>query len=451
MNVGNSTRLLLFLAALGAASAQNFSGDARKIGMGAIGSSENIATKMIDEQRPYRSIVLPLGFIQAYQDRDRFDPNDDRFDPILAVEYAANPIHYVIGRSQSGPGNRFGQDIRNAQFNRDLNAYRGFVPTNTLTAEGLASPTWGKTIKFINRSNGTFHGFFLGVGPYISAKTRWNIDQALTAVLSSPTPVSIPNRSFSIADGTVGQLALSGTGGYRGRIAFPSRPGASAEANRDGIYIGANYHYLRGFRYEAVDMLIRMDTDAAGLLTIRPATTPAVVDYFNSRSGTGFALDFGVAGVIGGWEFGFGANGIANRIEWQNVTGKRFRLASLVEGGSFIESSLGVVNPTLRVELPVDYTGSGAYHTANWSVVTEASHGFQGNNFRGGIERRFGRIEFRGGGRYGLNRWHPTGGVGLNLSDKFSVDVGAFGTTTNVERLMRPGVAVSLRFNAANN
>lgn len=149
MNIRNLIWLpMLWLITFATASAQNFSGDARKIGMGGIGYSENIATKMVDDERPYSSIVLPLGLIQLLRDRHRFDPNDASFDPVLAMEYAANPLHYVFGRDPGGNRGKFVDDVRKGKLSRDLNTYRGFVPTNTLTAEGLASPNWGKTFKF---------------------------------------------------------------------------------------------------------------------------------------------------------------------------------------------------------------------------------------------------------------------------------------------------------------
>ena len=439
--------LLLALVTYFGAPAQNFSGDARKIGMGGIGYSENIATKMVEEERPYSSFVIPLGFIQMAQDRKHFDPDSDDFDPILAMEYAANPLHYVLGRNPGGARGEFVKDLVNGEFNRDLNHYRGFVPTNQLTAEGLASPSWGKTIKFLKRSGGTFHGIYLGAGPYLSAKTILDIDQNLINVLASPTDVPLANKNFFMTDSSMGQLALSVTGGYRGRFALPGRSGAS---DRDGIYVGANYHYLHGFRYEAADMTFLFDTDPSGLLTIQPATAPAVVDNSTSHSGTGFALDFGVAAVIDHFEFGFGANGVANRIEWKDLTAKRYRLQSLVEGGDFIKQGLPPGPSLLRVELPTEYIVSGAYHLDNWSFVAEAANGFQGSSFHGGIEHRFGRVELRGGGRYGLDRWHPTGGIGFNLSQRVSLDIAAFGTTTNIERQMRPALAVSFRFNSTD-
>ena len=257
--------------------------------MGGVGYSENIATKMIEEERPYSSIVIPLGLIQLIQDRHHFDPDDDRFDPVLAMEYAASPLHYVIGRDPGGPRGRFVKDVVNGGLNRDLNAYRGFKPVNHLTSEGLASPNWGKTIKFAKRDDGAFQGFYIGAGPYLSARTALNIDKTLTDVFASSAPVSIPNRTFSITDASIGQLALAITGGYRGHFSLPGRSG------RDGIYVGGNYHYLRGFRYEEAAINLKFDTDQTGLLTASPSTVPALVDYRYSRSGTGYAVDLGVA------------------------------------------------------------------------------------------------------------------------------------------------------------
>ena len=437
--------LLVFLIACGAASAQSFSGDARKIGMGGIGYSENITAKMIEDEREYSSIVVPLGLIQLLQDRDHFDPDNDSFDPILGMEYAANPIHYVFGRDPGGTRGRFVSDLVNGEFNRDrrdLNDYRGFVPTNHLLSEGLANPNWGKTFKLHRHPDGSFQGFYVGVGPYLSAKTVLNIDKGLTDILGSSTLVYTPNADFSITDQTIGQLALAITGGYRGRFALPGLKGT-----RDGIHIGMNYHYLKGFRYENPDITVRFNMDSDGLLILNPTVSPIVINYHNSRSGSGFALDFGIGAVVDHWEFGFGANGVGNRISWDDLTLKQFRMQSLFEGGDFIEERLPVASSSLRVELPVEYIGNVGYHERNWSAIAEVSRGFQGTNFHGGVEFRLGPIEFRGGARYGLERWHPSGGIGFNLGRRFSIDVAAFGTTTNIERELRPGVAVSLRFN----
>jgi len=224
----------------------------------------------------------------------------------------------------------------------------------------------------------------------------------------------------------------------------------TGKITRDGIYIGMNYHYLKGFRYENPDLAIRFDTDSTGRVILNPATAPVVIDYNNSRSGSGFALDFGMGAVVDRWEFGFGANGIGNRINWDDLIFKRFTMTSLFEGGDFVEQRLPSAS-SLKVELPVEYIGNVGYHQKSWSAVGEISHGFQGSGFHGGVEYRLGAIEFRGGMRYGLERWHPSGGLGFNLGKRFSIDVAAFGTTTNIERDLKPGLAVSLRFNRAKD
>jgi hypothetical protein len=171
------------------------------------------------------------------------------------------------------------------------------------------------------------------------------------------------------------------------------------------------------------------------------------VDYRYSRSGTGYAVDLGVAAVVGRLELGFGANGVGNRIDWKDLSARRYTIQSLVEGGDFIKQRLPSPVGTTRMELPVDYTGSGAYHWDKISAVAEAARGFQGTRFHSGLEFRLGRIELRGGGGYSLERWHPAGGIGLNLGERVSLDVAAFGSTTNIERQLRPAIAVSIRFN----
>src|SRR4051812_28848746 len=97
------------------AQAQNWSWDARTIAMGGSTANGNLGSKMIGDQRNYTSIVLPIGLAQVLSNTKRFDPNAKEFDPIMAVEYASTPWHYVIGRdSSSNPGQTtFVNDVRN--------------------------------------------------------------------------------------------------------------------------------------------------------------------------------------------------------------------------------------------------------------------------------------------------------------------------------------------------
>jgi hypothetical protein len=441
--------LLLSLISLGSALAQNYDGDARKIAMGGTGLSQNIATSMIEDERSYRTIALPIGLIQLARDIDHFKPKDKgTFDPVLALEYAANPIHITLGRDPGDAQRNLISGIINGNLNTDLNAYRVIkIPTN-LRSEGLMSPSWGKTIKFRRRTEGAFQGFYVGAGPYFAAKTDLNIDKGLTDVLGSNTPVSIPNRHFLIGDGSVGQLAMAITGGYRARFTLPTM-----KSTRDGIYLAMNYNYLLGLKYLDSNIAVRFDTDNAGKLILTPVTTPLSINYYNSSGlGKGYALDFGLGAVFNKWEFGLGASGVANRIVWHDLKLKSYTLPSLVtaaqnQSASFIEKDYGIKIQELTSKLPVRYTGNIAYHPGRYTFSAEVFNGFQKTSFRAGVECRLSRFEFRGGTRYSLDKWHPSGGVGFNITKKLSVDFATFGTTTNLQREMKTGIALSLRIN----
>ena len=436
---------LIIAAGSSTASAQNWSFDARRIALGGIGDTGNVAWRLVEEQRGYGSIVLPFGIFQVIDDMTIFDPGDDNFDPVRAAEYLASPLHYTFDRTGSGSGQQFVSDIVNAELSRNLNDYRGFAPASELTGEGLVAPSWGKTFTVRDAGDGAYHGVYVGAGPYLSIRTNNVIDPGLIDLLASDVDRYEPNAGFLITDDMTDQLALAITGGYRARLPFPGRAGVGA--GRDGMYIAVNYNYLYGFHYDDVDMAVRFDTDATGLLSLAPTTVPIAIERLTADSGRGFGLDFGVAVVVDRWDVGFGATGVANRIDWQDVQRESYVLTSLFDGGDFIETPLGPLGDDRRVELPVNYTGNVAYHEDVWSAYAEYAHGFQGNNFHGGYEHRLGRVELRGGGRYSRDRWHPSGGAGFNLSPGWSVDVGAFGTSTNIERTRHLALAVSLRMN----
>src|SRR5215471_5419910 len=251
------------LATATAAAAQDWSFDARDIAMGGVGTSGNLSTKMIDEQRDYTSIVLPFGLIQVFQNVNIYNPDSKDFDPVRAVQYAASPVHYGLNRNQPNAGEElFVSDLRNATLSRDLTRYRGFVPANDLLAEGLAAPNFGATIKLFRGKRGSFQGIYVGAGPYLSVRSASTFDPGLTGVLS--TGINVANAQFPINNATEGQLAVAITGGYRGRFAWG--PGIGSGSAREGFYVAANYNYLRGFQYENDAMTITLRTAANGLL-----------------------------------------------------------------------------------------------------------------------------------------------------------------------------------------
>jgi hypothetical protein len=443
--------LSLFVCALsaGQASAQNWSFDARKVGMGSTGGGENLAQRMIEDADDYRSIVIPFGLFQVFGDFDRLDPSKDDFDIIRTMEYAAAPLHYTFGRRSARPGevdphrglNNFVTDIRSGELSRDLNRYRGAAPSNQPRAEGLASPSWGKTFRVKSGPGGAYQGVFVGAGPYLAMQTDVSFDQQLIDILGSETDVYVPNAQMRMGSTTRGQMALAIVGGYRGRFAL-----ASGTSERDGVYVAANYNFLHGFLYEDVNLALRLDTDRTGLLTINPLLpSPVVATRDKADSGTGHAIDVGLGVVMNGWEAGFGINGIANRIKWTDVERTTYSLDNLFLGGEFVESP-----PTLlgerEVELPVDYRGNVGYRADRWSAMADVGNGYGGKSFHGGYEYRFTSFAVRGGGLYSRGMWNPAGGVGVNLGSRISLDAALYSNAANIERERRPAVAVSLRF-----
>ena len=435
----------------GQAWAQNWSFDARKVALGSPGSGDNLASQMIEEESDYRAIVLPFGLFQVFHDFDKLNPTNDNFDLIRTMEYAASPLHYTFGRNSANAGqadgsfalNNFVTDIRNAQLSRDLNRYRGIAPANQPRAEGLAAPSYGKTIKMKQGDGGAFHGVYVGAGPYLAMQTDVNFDQQLIDVLGSQTDTYRPNAAMHLDTATRGQMAMAITGGYRGRFALPS-----SSSDRDGVYVAANYNHLRGFRYEDVNLAMRLDTDNTGLLTINPfLPSPLIVTRDNATSGTGHAIDLGVGVVMNRWETGFGVNGIANRITWHNVQRTSYSLGNPFLGNSdFVESPATPMGDA-EVTLPVDYRGNVGYRADKWSAIAEGGKGYVGKTFHGGYEYRFDMFAVRGGGIYSRQLWNPSAGIGVNLGQRMAIDMAVYGNAANVERKRHPAVAVSLRFN----
>jgi hypothetical protein len=440
--------LFVFVLAVNSAVAQNWSFDARKIGMGSPSGGENLASRMIEEERQYRSIVLPFGLIQVFRDFDRIKPDldNDEFDLVRMIEYAAAPLHYTIGRDTSETkADEFITDISEGELSRDLNEYKGFIPVNQPPAAGLAAPNWGKTFRVRSGSDGSFHGVYVGGGPYVYMRTASVIDERLTAILTPGAPVYVPLSQLPAQNNTRGELALAIAGGYRARLPWPSGVGTTG---RDGVYLAANYNYLHGFRYEELDMQLRIDTDRAGLVTVNPLLGPPLfVTRTNAESGTGMAIDVGIGAVIDNWEFGFGANGIANRINWNDAERTPYFHANLIAGGGDLTEGPTIPIGDLRVELPIDYRANVGYDVGGWAAIAEFGRGYQGKSFHGGGELRFGLIDLRGGAVYSRELWNPAGGAGLNLSDRVALDVAVYSNSANVERKRNPAIAVSLRFN----
>jgi len=420
------------------ADAQNWSFDARLIALGNVAGSGNLAYDLIDRERPYTVIPLPFGLVQILKDFDVYNPNSPKFDPIRVVEYAASPLHYIIGRDNDKSAEAlFVSDLRNATLSRDLSKYQGFVPASDLRAEGLAKPLWGGTLKFQRGANGSYQGLYIGAGPYLALTDHATFDQQLLNVLS--TGVNAANAVMPIANSSIGQAAVAGVVGYRGRFVA-----GSGYTGRDGLYLAANFNYLYGFQYENDGLVVNLATDRTGLVS--PGSNIAIV-HQDADKGTGYAIDVGAGAVVDRLEVGIAANGIANHIDWTGITQTTYSLANVLSGNSSFLQGVTIPIPDTRVELPVDYRVNATYNGDGWLGVVEAGHGFGGAEFRAGLEQRIGPFEARGGIRYTFSMWNPSAGVGIDLTNKVSLDVAIFSATTNIERKRQAALAFSIRIN----
>ena len=436
---------LVLTSPASSAFAQNYSFDARRIALGGAGGTPNVASKLVERQRRYKSILIPVGLVRLLSDIRVFFPNREDFDFSRAVEYGTAPLHFVFGRSEDITAGSFFRDMINAQLQSDLNAYRdggGFDTPLITSSEGLMAMTWGPTF-MLHRTERSFQGIYVGAGPYLAAQAYADFDSEFEKVLNSSTDRYVRSASMGIGGGETDQLALDITGSYRAR--FPLFATDDPRGSRNGMYVAANYHHLQGFRYDEFDAALRLDTDANGLLVPNPPETPFTLTWLTSSKGIGLAMDFGVAFVVNRWDFGAGVSGVANRIKWRDIRREELALVSLFNNTEFIHNRLPRTQPDTQIELPVTYTGDLSYHRDKWSAYTEYSNGLGGDNFRLGLEYRLGAIELRGAGRYSQGSWYPSAGAGFNLTRNFGVDVGLFGTRTFLEPESHLGLAISLR------
>lgn len=441
-------------------SAQGWNPGAREIALGGIGSTESLATKMMEEDAKDRNVVLPFGLFQVFGNVDVFDPDSPEFNPFRAVEYIANPLHYVVGRNDERPGDSLVFDIVNALLQRDLNSYDGIAPApdEALTGEGLVNPSWGKTFKFARTGAGSYQGVYVGAGPYLTAHTAMTIDPQLREILSNTgDPIYLPNETFFVGHTTTVQAAAAITIGYRVKVGAGSRTAA-----RDGLYLGFNYRYLWGFWYSDLPdpngLAVRLDTNGTGLLTIPPCAlplpfgtnppcTPLSITWNNATSGRGRAIDIGIGGISGPWEIGFGISGIGNYIEWNDVEQTVYTHRNLFFGGDFNESPKTEVG-TVRLEVPVDYRVDVDYRPGEWGTFVEWAEGFNGQSLRFGGERLFGPLAARAGLSRVRDQWHPSAGAGIEMSRNVWLDVALFGWSANFSRERDLALAFSIRFAA---
>jgi len=435
--------VLVLITTASSTSAQNYSFDARRIALGGAGGTPNIATKLVQRQRRYRSILIPVGMIKVLSNVRVFFPTREDFDFSRAVEFGTSPLHHVFGRSDDISRRQLFRDLMDARLEPDLNAYSGADVPATTSYEGLILENWGKTF-MLRQDDRSFQGIYVGAGPYFAVRADAEFDGELMRVLNSSGNRYVPAATLGLGGGETDQLALAITGGYRARFPLFAQDGEAA--GRNGLYVAVNYHHLWGLRFDDFSARLQLETDSAGLVSSTPSGPPFLLDWHTSTDGRGLAIDLGATFVVNRWDFGFGVGGVANRLEWNKITRHNLALVNVFDGNEWVHVKLPPTGAPRRFEQPVTYTGDVAYHRENWSVFSEYSRGFEGHNFLSGLEYRLGKVELRGAGRVSQGDWYPSAGVGVNLTRNFGIDAALFGTKTFLEAEPHVGLALSLRF-----
>src|SRR5262245_14084857 len=300
---GALVAVLLLTSTASSASAQDYSFDARRIALGGAGGTPNVAAKLVERQRRYKSILIPVGLVKVLSNVRVFYPNREDFDFSRAVEFGTSPLHLVLGRADDITAGSFFRYVICAHLHPDLNAYRedSFEPPLVTTEDVRMAITWGYTF-MLQESDRSFQSIYVGAGPYLAAQAYADFDAEFEKLLNSDTDRYVRSASMGISGGEKDQLALDITGSYRARFPLFARDGAAA--SRNGMYVMANYHHLQGFRYDEFNAKLQLDTDPNGLVVPDPPEAPFGLEWHTSSSGIGLALDFGVSFVVDRWDFG---------------------------------------------------------------------------------------------------------------------------------------------------
>jgi hypothetical protein len=418
------------------ASAQDWDTDARSVALGGLRGPRSVF--VTEQQRGERSFGVPLGLFRVLMKRELFTPSSSRFNPILAMELAASPMHLQLGHGQGTVASQLVSDIRNSTLDLDPASYRNALPANFATGAHIIR-TWGHTFAVTRRPDSRVsHGIYAGAGPYLSLDTALQVDDDMRRLLGSRAA----NTTGTVANQSKGQLAAALTTGYRG--AFPLGPdhgGTTANA----LNVSVNVNTLRGFRYEDFDTAIQLETDPQGLLVLANGK-PASLGFTRVTSTSGAGLSFDVRGsvTLGSWQFGVEGNNLANRLTWRDVTSRGYSLDPGSAGVRFDVSTPAALDD-VRVHLPPSYQGNLAFRGRSFTALSEVTREWDRTRVRAGAEQRFAAAELRGAINVSRGMWLPSAGVSLRLSPGTWADASIFGSAANFERTPRYALAMSIR------
>lgn len=415
--------------------AQTWNIDARTVGLGGIGGEQNLFAAGLAEARGDHSFALPFGLLRLLQQRDRFNPKSTAFDPLVMMQFAANPMHVPVFGGSSAQGSAFAQDVRNGRVSRDLNAYRGFTP-QSFEAARIIAPRWGHSFLVGSADGPTTHRVYIGAGPNLTLRTAVRLNAPFMDFLMASGSAYERNQTLAITSDTQGQVALAVTGGYRGAFGL---------AHGGTFHVMANVNQLHGFRYEGADVTLRFQTDNQGLVAAGSATAPLSILRRTSTSGTGRSLDLGLGLVRGPWEAGFSGQNLASRMTWRRPTRRTYALQNVTGLSNRFTISAPVAADDFSDPLPAAYRANLGFRAGSTNLQLETGREGDLLTLRVGGEQRVGRFSVRGAAAYLNDGWLPSAGLSAPLARGLWADAAAFTNVSNVERRKQYSLAASLR------
>ena len=207
---------------------------------GGVGGTPNLASKLVERQRRYKSILIPVGLVKVLTNLRVFYPNREDFDLSRAVEFAYSPVHQVFGRSEDINGRTFLRGHHQGPTHPDLNAYRGFEIDPSINCRGTDLGELGQNLHGAGRRP-ELSGDLRRRGSVSRGAADGEFEAGLW-VPEQPGDAYLPAASSSIGGGETDQLAVAITGGYRARFPYFAQEGDAA--SRNGMYVAADFHYL---------------------------------------------------------------------------------------------------------------------------------------------------------------------------------------------------------------
>jgi hypothetical protein len=429
--------------------------DARRLGMGGVATSDNMASRTaniafraVPAGQSSRSIPLPIGLIQYASDHPTFDTSDPDFNIFEILNLATNPPLTLSLSSPSEVSGDISIFVARDSLRVDLDDVRRAIPEEP----------W--------RQGGVYHLMAVGIGvknffaqvvPTIHVRNEFDLDPSLRRALKDAEPFTGNTRYGTSDEGEV-QAAVAWQAGMALRPFYrlpvdanegdqddpsaddPRRNGATA------LYVGAAPKYFWGLAYGSLK-------GAGGITTgdtLFGSGDPVAIDMavrtrhsaIGGDGGSGHGLGADVGGVLfyKNFELGVGINDMGSRIHWKTTVKDHVYSDSTNE---FTTTTAGR-DVEFTSKIPAAVTVNVARRTGSTTLAADFVDTELKTQVHLGAERWMGNVALRGGTyRDNNGRWQFTAGTGLRFGG-VGLDLAVATHSRNVEEERAAELCASL-------